>query len=232
MLGNVMQAAFETARGSQAILSCLESPHESIRVACLLVIAPILRHMLLNPVSTVVPSAKATARSSGPRIIELLGGALRALIQHQSHTLLSVHAAMGLVVLRPQQSLLITCPEALAVLFAVVRSCGEQERMEALLQLSSMLKSEPSSVVAWLQQPGWQLWLLDLVELEDEVAVLVDAASARELRGVAPYSTSTGQSNSVYGGCQRTDTLTSHDPLYRSFAPFSPKFNLHINLHM
>ncbi len=65
----------------------------------------------------------------------------------------------------------------------VLRGAEEQSRMEALLHLAYLLKCEPSNVVAWLQQPGWQMWLLDLFELEDEAGVLFDAASAVNMRG-------------------------------------------------
>jgi hypothetical protein len=67
--------------------------------------------------------------------------------------------------------MLLACPEALAVVFTVLRGCEEQARMQALLHLAFLLKCEPGNVAVWLHQPGWQLWLLDLLELEDESSV-------------------------------------------------------------
>lgn len=88
-----------------------------------------------------------------------------------------------------------------AVVFAVLRGCGEHDRMDGLIQLSVLLKTGPQNVQLWLHQPGWQLWLLDLVELEDETAVLVAAASGRAGRAAhirdGPSSRATTGSSAI-----------------------------------
>ena len=130
-----------------------------------------------------------TASPAEAHLIELLGAMVRSLCQHRNHTAASVNAVLEVLIdsnAAGSASTIagsdMTCPEALAVVFAVLRGCEENDRMNGLIQLSVLLKTGPQNVNVWLRQPGWQLWLLDLVELEDENAVLVTAASGRSSR--------------------------------------------------
>ncbi len=243
--GDVAHQAIESAGGSHAVVACMESPLESLRVACLRLLSPVLHHQKLYPHAAPVTrppvdaaggAAGAAARrasvagAKGPsrlrvlgrvdgdaspgvaRIVgpgfqsavstsgaasapqshltEVLGAMLRSLMQHRNCTLASVEAALFLLSNSDMPSATMTLPESLPVLFAVLRGCDERDRMEGLLQLSLMLKSEPENIINWLRQPGWQLWLLDLIEVEDEFAFLVNAANGRELRSHVDAPTS------------------------------------------
>jgi hypothetical protein len=58
----------ELARGIPAVLACLESPQESVRVACLGILAPILRRLQANPGASPPPgpAPNAVPSATGP----------------------------------------------------------------------------------------------------------------------------------------------------------------------
>ena len=60
------------------------------------------------------------------RVTEVLGGVVRALMQHSNNTAASIDAAMALVVppsAHGSTAAVMTCPEALAVVFTVRGVC-------------------------------------------------------------------------------------------------------------